>query len=143
VDEWSEITFSSLPSSQIDVTKRLAANEAFKVVIGDDVYTKDWVAPDLAKVVNNGMPVQKPWDEIHPATGSDTSLVLPWFTFAIHFVVNIPGQPDDEELVLTPNSITKILDGLATNWTDIDITIDNPWIDSLSPAPGLIKVRAK
>jgi len=143
VDKWSEITFSSLPSSQIDVTKRLAANEAFKVVIGDDVYTKDWVAPDLAKVVNNGMPVQKPWDEIHPATGSDTSLVRPWFTFAIHFVVNIPGQPDDEELVLTPNSITKILDGLATNWTDIDITIDNPWIDSLSPAPGLIKVRAK
>jgi len=143
VDQGSTITFSSLPSSQIDVTKRLAAHEAFKVVIGDEVYAQDWFAPDLAKVIDNGIPVQTPWDEIHPPEGANNSLVLPCFTFAILFVVNIPGQPRNNELVLTPKSITRILDGLATNWTDGEITADNLWINSLSPAPGFIKVRAK
>ena len=143
VDEWSEVNFDTMPFSEIKVTERLSENEAFKVVIGDEVYEQAWMAQDLEKLINDGMPVDKPWSDIHPPTGSDSSLVLPWFAFAVHFIVNIPGQPEDKELVLTPNSIRKILDGHATNWTDSDITIDNPWIESLSPAPGFIKVRAQ
>ena len=64
-----------------------------------------------------------------------------FFSFAIHFVVNIVNQPTDKELVLTPNSIRKILDGLDTTWTDPDIIVDNDWISTISPKPGIVKVR--
>ena len=68
-------------------------------------------------------------------------MVFPLYTFAIHFVVNIPSQPADQQFVLTPRTLRKILNGLATNWTDADIAADNPWINTISPRPGYIKVR--
>ncbi len=59
--------------------------------------------------------------------------------------MNIVNQPTDKELVLTPNSIRKILDGLDTTWTDPDIIVcnivDNDWISTISPKPGIVKVR--
>jgi ABC-type phosphate transport system substrate-binding protein len=62
-------------------------------------------------------------------------------TFAVHFVYSIPGRPADQDLVLTPTTLKKILNGQASDWTDSDIIIDNPWISSLSPAPGSIQVK--
>lgn len=140
VDPLSEISVLGVQSSKVDVTKRLLSNEAFKVVIGDDVFRQEWVKQDLDKLLINGKPNKKKWSEIHPVTGADASLVLPWFTFAIHFVYNIPNQPEDKNLVLTPVTIKKILDGKASNWTDSDIAVENPWIASIVPPPGFIKV---
>jgi hypothetical protein len=141
VDPISQVTLLEKPSADIDVSKRLAFNEAFKVVLGDAVYDQPWVAEDRSLVLNNGQPVKRKWSELYPEEGRDTSMVFPFFSFAIHFVVNIVNQPTDKVLVLTPNSLRKILNGLATNWTDPDIIADNDWISTISPTPGIIKVR--
>jgi hypothetical protein len=142
VDPTAEVSLLALQSSQIDASKRLQSHEAFKVVIGEEVYQQAWVKEDRDKVLAQGAPISKKWSEIHPAKGDDTSLVLPWLTFAVHFVYSIPGRPANQDLVLTPTSLKKILNGQASNWTDSDIIIDNPWITSLSPAPGFIQVTS-
>ena len=141
MDPTVDVSLRVVQSSQIDTSKRLQSNEAFKVVIGEEVYQQAWVKEDRDKVLAQGTPISKKWSEIHPAKGDDTSLVLPWLTFAVHFVYSIPGRPANQDLVLTPTSLKKILNGQASNWTDSDIIIDNPWISSLSPSPGLIQVK--
>lgn len=141
VDPMSDVTLLEKPSADIDLSKRLASNEAFKVVLGDAVYDEPWVAEDRSFVLKNGQPVKGKWSELYPVEGRDASMVFPFFSFAIHFVVNIVNQPTDKELVLTPNSIRKILNGMATTWTDPDIIADNDWISTISPKPGIIKVR--
>ena len=153
MDPTAEISLLALQSSQVDTSKRLQNNEAFKIVIGDEVYQHAWMKEDIDKVLGGvasnhsifansaqGAPVSQKWSEIHPPTGEDTSLVLPWMTFAVHFVYNIPGA--DQDLVLTPTTLKKILNGQASKWTDSDIIIDNPWISSLSPVPGFIQVTS-
>ncbi len=148
MDSSAEIYLLQLQSSQIDTSKRLQSNEAFKVVIGDEVYQHDWVKEDRDKVIPQGKPISKDWDEIHPATGADTSLVLPWFSFGVHFVYSIPGHlataspHKDKDLVLTPGTLKKILNGQASNWTDADIIIENPWILSLPAANTAIQVTS-
>ena len=141
MDPTAEVSLLALQSSQIDTSKRLQSNEAFTVVIGEEVYQQAWVKEDRDKVLAQGAPISKKWSEIHHAKGDDTSLVLPWFTFAVHFVYSIPGRPADQDLVLRPTTLKKILNGKASGWTDSDIIIDNPWISSLSPAPGSIQVK--
>ena len=140
MDPTAEVTLLALQSSQIDTSKRLQSYEAFKVVIGEGVYQHAWVKEDRDKVLAQGAPISKKWSEMHPPTGEDTSLVLPWMTFAVHFVYNIPGA--DQDLVLTPTTLKKNLNGQASKWTDSDIIIDNPWISSLSPVPGFIQVTS-
>ncbi len=158
VDPSADISLLALPSSKIDTSKRLQSNEAFKVVIGDEVYQHDWVKEDREKVIPQGKPTSKDWDEIHPATGADTSLVLPWFSFGVHFVYSIPGQlcpstlsaalcpiqhpHKDKDLVLTPGTLKKILNGQGSNWTDAEILVENPWISSLPLANTAIKVTS-
>ena len=141
MDPTAEVSLRVLQSSQIDTSKRLQSNEAFKVVIGEEVYQQAWAKEDRDKVLAHGAPISKKWSEIHPPQGADTSLVLPWMTFAVHFVYSIPGRPADKDLVLTPTTLKKILNGQASDWTDSDIIIDNPWISSLSPSPGFIQVK--
>ena len=159
MDPSADISLLALPSSKIDTSKRLQSNEAFKIVIGDEVYQHDWVKEDRDKVLPGGKPTTKDWDEIHPATGADTSLVLPWFSFGVHFVYSIPGQlcpltlsadkctaaafpHKDKDLVLTPGTLKKILNGQASNWTDAEILLENPWISSLPDANTAIKVTS-
>ena len=142
MDPTVDVSLRVVQSSQIDTSKRLQSNEAFKVVIGEEVYQQAWAKEDRDKVLAQGAPISKKWSEIHPAKGEDTSLVLPWLTFAVHFVYSIPGRPANQDLVLTPTSLKKILNGQASNWTDSDIIIENPWISSLSPAPGFIQVTS-
>ena len=142
MDPTAKVSLLALQSSQIDTSKRLQSNEAFKIVIGEEVYRHAWVKEDRDKVLAQGAPISKKWSEMHPPTGDDASLVLPWLTFAVHFVYNIPGRPEDQDLVLTTTTLKKILNGQASNWTDSDIIIDNPWISSLSPAPGFIQVTS-
>jgi hypothetical protein len=140
VDSVSDVTITEVPaSSGIDVSKRLLPNEAFKVVLGDGVYRQSWVTEDRSIVLGQGRPVDKRWNQLYPETGQNSSMVFPLYTFAIHFVVNIPGQTADQQFVLTPRTLRKILNGLATNWTDADIAADNPWINTISPRPGYIK----
>ena len=142
MDPSADISLLALPSSKIDTSKRLQSNEAFKIVIGDEVYQHDWVKEDREKVIPGGKPTSKDWDEIHPATGADTPLVLPWFSFGVHFVYSIPSRPADKELVLTPGTLKKILNGQASNWTDPDIIIENPWIKDLPSANTAIQVTS-
>jgi hypothetical protein len=142
VDPSADISLLALPSSKIDTSNRLQSNEAFKVVIGDEVYQHAWVKEDRDKVLREGHPIAKDWDEIHPANGADTSLVIPWFSFGVHFVYSIPGRPADKDLVLTPGTLKKILNGQASNWTDADILIENPWISSLPAANTAILVTS-
>ena len=142
MDPTAEVSFLALQTSQIDTSKGLQSNEAFKVVIEEEVYQQAWVKEYRDKVLAQGAPTLKKWSEIHPTKGDDTSLVLHWLTFAVHFVYSIPGRPADQDLVLTPTTLKKVLNGQASNWTDRDIIIDNPWISSLSPAPGFIQVTS-
>ncbi len=142
MDPSAEVSLLALPASQIDTSKRLQSNEAFKVVIGDEVYQQAWVTEDRDKVLSQGKPTSKDWDEIHPATGADTSLVVPWFSFGVHFVYSIPGRPADKDLVLTPGTLKKILNGQARNWTDPDIITENPWISSVPAANAVIQVTS-
>ena len=66
----SDVTVTRVPaSSGIDVSKRLLPNEAFKVVLGDDVYRQPWVAEDRSIVLVNGRPVDKRWNQLYPETG--------------------------------------------------------------------------
>ena len=142
MDPMSDVTVTRVPaSSVIDVSKRLLPNEAYKIVLGDDVYRQPWVSEDRSIVLVNGKPVDKRWNQLYPETGQDTSMVVPLYAFAIHFMVNIRNQPKDQELVLTPKTLRKIMNGLATNWTDADIAADNAWINTISPRPGYIRVR--
>ena len=74
-------------SSVVDVSKRLQPNEAFKVVVGDEVYSQPWVAQDRSKVLTaTGEPVDIEWSKIHPETGADASLVTQ--------LVGFPGLPE-------------------------------------------------
>jgi hypothetical protein len=95
IDSISEVTATPILSSVIDVSKRLQPNEAFKVVVGDEVYSQPWAAADRSKVLTAaGEPIDKAWSEIHPETGADTSLVTQLIAFSCLAVQNRSEQGD-------------------------------------------------
>lgn len=127
-----------MPTDLIDTSERLPLNVGFRVVIGNDVYKEEWVKQDMNKVYNSGKLLGAPWDSLHPENGEDTSVVLPWFAFALHFQVSIPGQSADNELVLTPITLKGILEGTISTWNDAALLVENPWLSTLNATVPIV-----
>lgn len=142
VDEFSRITYDSAGrSSLIEIDQKLSQTEGYKVVSGNDVYSEAWAQQELGKVVTrNGVPTNTPWSDLH-GQGESSTMLLPWFAYAIEFYANIPGKDNDLPLVVTRENLGLILDGDIADWKDSRLAADNAWLSSLSASDEDLAIK--
>jgi len=116
VDDTANLDFTPNATSTVD--KPLNTTEAWRVVVGNDVFQQDWFK-------NNQYDVKH--DLIK---GQETYIALPWYLTPLVVIYHLPSNyiSANDQLVLDRRAIVDLLNGEIITWDNSHINRLNPWL---------------